>query len=115
VKTLSVNESNDIFTKNGLLVIADGVEALRQQCTQIMSTVRGEMQYAIDRGIPYYQTLWTGSPNVLAFEAAARDALLSLAGVTGIDSFSARLQDNVLTYSVSINTIYGATVINGNV
>lgn len=73
------------------------------------------MQYAIDRGIPYYQTLWTGSPNVLAFEAAARDAISSLKGVTGIDSFAARLQDNVLTYSVTINTIYGATVINGNV
>lgn len=115
MKTLSVNENNDMHAQNGLLVVAADLEATRQRCTQVMQTVRGEMIYALDQGIPFYQTVWTGSPNLLAFEAAARDALSEIPTVTGVSSFSSRISANVLTYEATINTIYGATIVNGSV
>lgn len=114
MKTLAVNASRDIYTQNGLLVIAENAEGLAQKCTQIMSTLRGELQYDQLRGIPYQQVLWSGSPNVLAFEAAAREAIMSLAGVTGVDSFAVQLSDNVLNYQANINTIFGRQVISGD-
>lgn len=113
MKTLSVDATNDIYAKNGVLAVADGLECIRQQCTQAMQTIKGEMLFAADQGIPFFEVVWTGSPNLIAFEAAARESLMRVNGVEFINAFSAAIANNALTYSVEIATKYGALSIYG--
>lgn len=114
MKTFSVDsQTSDLQTQNGFLVIATGRDCIAQQCSQAMRTILGEMLYAADKGIPYFQVVWTGSPNLLAFEAAARAALLAVPGVLFVNSFSARIAANELIYSVELSTTDGTVTING--
>lgn len=113
MKTLSVDATNDIYAKNGVLAVADGLECIRQQCTQAMQTIRGEMLFAADQGLPYFEVIWTGQPNLIAFDAAAREALMRVNGVEFINAFSASISNSELKYSVEIATKYGALAVYG--
>lgn len=113
MKTFDVDTNNDLHAENGLLVVASGLDCISQQCTQAMKTVRGECIFAADVGLPYMETVWTGSPNLLAFDAAARAALLAVPGVLFVTAFSARINNNVLQYSAELLTTAGTVSING--
>lgn len=113
MKTFAVNAMNDVYTENGLLVLATDMDALTQRCTQVMSAVRGEMLYAVDQGMPFYETIWTGSPNLLAFEAASRVELLRIPEVKSVDAFTASISNNELSYRAQLTTTLGAVTVNG--
>jgi len=70
------------------------------------------MLYAIDRGIPYADTIFL-TKDVLMFEAAMRNEFLSHPEVTGVNSFTVNIDGEVLTYSAEINSIYGKVSVNG--
>lgn len=112
--TLEVDQNNDIFAQNGILVVADGVRSLVQRSNQAMKLVLGEARYALDEGIPYFQAVFSGSPNLLIFEAAARKTLLAVSGVTGILSFVADISNNTLTYTATLATDLGQIVLSGS-
>jgi len=114
MKILAVNAFNDLYAVNGQLPVLTEKAAIAQRCTHAMSTLRGEMQYAADEGMPLMEVAWSGSPNMLAFEASARARLRSIEGVAEVLGFAAQVSDNVLRYTASIRTIYGVAAINGS-
>ena len=114
MRIFAVNQNNDIYAVNGRLAMKTGIEACAQACTHAMKALRGEMQYSIDTGMPYFTVAWSGSPNMLAFEAAARATLKAVRDVLAVTAFSAQVSNNTLVYTATISTVYGATVINGN-
>lgn len=71
----------------------------------------GELVLQGDVGIPNFQLIWNGSPNIAQAENSIREALLGVDGVTDVSELSAFVSDNVFRYSAVINTIYGGTTI----
>lgn len=113
-KTLAVDTNNDIYLgADGALALASDLQATLQAAQQAAQTQLGEMEYAVDQGLPNFAVVWNGTPNRAQFEAALRRALLSVAGVKGISELTISTADNALRYTATINTIYGAGAING--
>jgi len=110
-----VNENNDIFANdNGTLAIAAGIEAIAQATRHAVEVRRGELIYARTRGIDYFSEVFSGSPNLLVFEAQIREAILAVPDVEAVQSFNAELIDNVVQYTATILTTLGATEISGS-
>lgn len=114
VKTFAVNENNDIYIgKDGNLAIVEGLEATLQLCEQYVKTTLGELVLQTNDGIPYFNTVWAGSPRPQQFEAAVRQACLTVEGVTDINSFSFSQSGDTLNYEINIQTSYGSGVVSG--
>ena len=112
-RVLSVNANNDIFAVNGRIQVSTGLAAVLINCEAAMRAQRGEMIYAADRGVNYFENVWSGSPNVIRFEAESRAQLSRVPGVVSISAFSAVVRNNILFYTVTINTEFGTETING--
>jgi len=114
VQTFAVNSSNDLFIGNdGNLSIANGIDAVRFACLSAAKALLGEMIYAITSGVPYFQTVWIGTPKLLQFQSTLRNTLLGVSGVTGVQNLVLSQAGNVLQYEAIILTIYGRVTING--
>lgn len=112
--TLAVDANNDLFlTPAGLLATANAAEAVAQVSAQAARTLLGEMVLAVNEGLPFFDTIWTGAPDVVRFEAALRRRLLAVPGVTGIVSLSSTLLGDRYTYLATLRSIYGPVTLNG--
>lgn len=113
-RTLAVDENNDLYVgATGSLAMAEGLDAVLQAAQQAAQTMRGEMEYATDQGLPNFAVVWNGSPNISQFDAALRRALLSTPHVTGIQDLTITRAGNTLNYAATIITDYGPGVLNG--
>lgn len=113
-QSFSTDLSGDIFIgADDKMAIATGIDALLFACQNAVKARLGEMIYAVDKGVAYFETIWTNAVNVAQYEASARAAILAIPGVTGIQSFDIQVASNVLTYEAEILTIYGTGGING--
>jgi len=112
--TLAVNANNDLVVgSNGSLELLSGAPAVLQMSIHAARTRRTECVLDFLRGMPFETTAWAGVPNVQAFEAALRQQLLAVEGVTGIVSLIIRRAGDTLRYTVSLRTIYGPVTFNG--
>lgn len=108
MKTLATNGNNDLYVApNGLLSVSTDLAALAQTCEQVVKTMMGELILQTDQGIPNFQVVWSGAPNLAQAENALREALLGVEGVTNVPLLSAFVENNVLIYNATIETIYG--------
>jgi hypothetical protein len=113
-KSFSINEVNDIYLDtNGNLAISTGLTALIEICKQYMQTILGELVLNTTTGLPYFQSVFTGVSNIQQYVAAGRAALLTVEGVTQVISFDVSMNEKVLSYVATIQTIYGTGVVNG--
>lgn len=107
MRTLAVNQNIDIFlTDGGQLAVAQGLEAVRFSCEEAMRAIRGEMIYAVDRGMPLFETAFL-EVRLPQFEAAARATLLAVPNVLSVDAFDAFVRDDTLGYTASIRSAFG--------
>lgn len=106
--TVSADSNNDLFIgADGSLALVSGIEAVLQAAQQAAQTQLGEMVFATDQGIPNFQTVWNGAPNLSQFEAYLRRALLAVDGVVSVLDLVTTQSNNALSYRVTIQTIYG--------
>lgn len=116
VQTLATNQNNDIYIQpNGNLSLVSGQTAVEFGCASAAKAQLGEMIYNTTQGIPNFQAVWIGSPNLAIFEAYLRNTLLNVEGVTAIESLTVAYANNVLSYIAEIQTQYspGSVTING--
>lgn len=107
--TIAVNAQNDIYlNEQGNLAFATDLTSLTQQCAQAAKTLLGEMIYNVNNGIPYFQTLWIGIPNVGQFTSALRRAFLAVDGVLEVVSLITSQSENAFSYTAIIRTVYGS-------
>lgn len=100
--------NNDIFiAKSGQMAIATELEALINICENVVQTMLGELVLQGDTGMPNFQLIWNGAPNIAQAENALREALFGVEGVIDVPELSAFVQDNILRYSATIKSIYG--------
>jgi len=114
-QTLAVNEQNDLYLDSaGNIAVIYDLAGTLQACAHATKTILGEMLLAVNEGIPNFQTVWVGVPNLQQFEASIRSAILKVVGVVEIVSFIMEQNAETLDYSVVIRTIYGTgSVTNG--
>ncbi len=113
-KVLGVDANNDLYIgADGSLVVTTAVQAVMQAAQQAAQTQLGEMIYAVDQGIPNFDTVWNGAPKIAQFEAYLRRTLLAVEGVTGVQNLTTAVRANQLTYRAVIQTIYGTGAVSG--
>lgn len=113
-RVLAVDSNNDIYiSATGSLATATALTATMQAVQQAVQAQLGEMMYAVDQGVPSFQTVWNGAPNRSQFEAYLRRTILAVPNVTGIESLTISRANNKLSYVAIIQTIYGPGVLNG--
>lgn len=115
VRSLAVNSNNDIYVgKDGNLAIAYDIEATLFACAQAAKAQFGEMVLAVNQGIPNFQTVWVGAPNIPQFEAYLRAAILAVSGVVRIINLTTTIANNVLSYRIVILTNFGQAILTSN-
>jgi hypothetical protein len=113
-QVFTVDRDNDlVIGTDGNLSRSAGLEAVLQACEQAAKAQLGEMVLSVDQGVPNFQTVWNGSPNVQQFEGYLRRQLLRVEGVIAIKTLVASASNNVLSYTATIETIYGEGALNG--
>lgn len=106
--TLAVNEDNDLFLdESGNIVTYRDLDAIIQVIEQAVKTLLGECVLQIDRGMPNFETVWAGSPNILQFNDSLQRVIQSVPGVIDVAYIQNTLEENVLGYRAVIQTIYG--------
>jgi hypothetical protein len=114
IKTLAVNENNDIYIgDDGNLAIAEGIDAVKILCAQAVKVLRDEMVLHVDKGMPNFQLIWNGAPNIAQYEALLRKTLLNVQGVVKVSELSVNYENNILKYTANIETIYGVSALDG--
>lgn len=113
-RSIAVDDKNDIYIgADGSLAIVSALQATLQAAQQAAQSQLGEMEYATDQGVPNFDTIWNGAPNVSQFEAYLRRAILGVEHVTGIQDLTITTPGNQLSYSATIDTDFGPGDING--
>ena len=113
-QTFGADENNDLYIgDDGNLVIVSGLEAVKQSCESAVKAQRGEMIYASTSGLPNFQAVWVGVPNIGQFRAALRQVLIEVDGVNSVNSIVIGQKGNTLIYQAVISTAYGNSSING--
>jgi len=116
ITTLGINDDNDLYLGvDGNIVMKTDIEAVRDICLNVARTQKGELIYNTDQGIPNFETVWRGNPNLIQFENALRENLAAVEGVKQILDLGLARSGDVLNYKVLILTIFGEVVINGSV
>lgn len=111
--TLATNENNDIYLDEfGNLKTVDGLEAIIQVCEQVSRTLKGEMKYSINTGLPY-QSAIVNRRDTAQFESELIKELSKVDGVISIQDVNFSQESDNLNYSVSIITQFGKTFISG--
>lgn len=114
MRMIASNEKNDIYIgADGNLAMATGVAGVMQACAHAAKAQLGEMIYAIDKGVPNFQTVWKNTANVAQFESYLRTTLEEVQDVTEVKQLEVRVANNVLSYVATIQTIYGEGTVNG--
>jgi hypothetical protein len=107
-QTLAVDSANDLYTDGaGNLVLLSGVAAVQQNCDHALKTTLGECVLDLPRGLPNFEAIWNGRPNLAQYQAAAVAALQEVEGVVQVVAFEPIRADDTLQYTATIQTIYG--------
>ncbi len=122
MQTLSANVNNNIpgvayddiyLDSNHNISISRDLEAVLEACAQAAQTVLGEIIFNINQGIPFFETVWIGVPNIQQYTAALRVAFLNVPNVVEVVSLITSQIDNNLIYTAVIRTAFGSGGISG--
>lgn len=112
MQALATNGNNDLYVDgNGNLGLALDLDAVIQGCAQVAQTRLGEMVLFINQGIPYFETVFNGSPNLQQFETALRRAFFTVPNVIEIVNLLVERSGNTLSYRAVIRSTYGTGVV----
>lgn len=113
MRTFAITASNDMLVTGRSLSLVSGIDAVLNVCAHAAQAILGEMVFEQQQGMPYFETVWDGSPRTEPFEAAFRARIAQIEGVTGIELLDVAIVGDVMQYSATIATIYGTGQING--
>lgn len=106
-RSLAMTANNDLtLGPDGNLAFVVDLAAVVQNCKSAMQTQLGEIALNTTRGTPTFDTAFLAW-NPAQFEVAARAMLLSVAGVVAVTAFSVTRGQNVMSYTATIQTVYG--------
>ena len=90
MKTFSQDSHNDIrIGSDGQFATVDGLDAYSAVIADVVRTVRGELQLDMERGVPYFETVFKSVNGIDIWKNDVRKRILELPFVKSIDSFEA--------------------------
>jgi hypothetical protein len=111
MRSLALTADRRLFIDNlGNIATVSSLAAVLQNCETAMRAQLGEMYYNADQGVPTRATVWDNY-NPLQFMAAGRVTLQNVQGVQRVISFDVDRIGDLLTYTATIQTIYGPGVV----
>lgn len=114
MKIFAVDANNDLYLgSNGKMAVATDVQAFSQACEHALKSILNEMVFCSNRGLPYFEAIWSDTEDARAFEDRARGTLTSIPGAIRVTEFTTEVEDGTLRYHATISSEYGATSING--
>ena len=113
MRTFGVDGNNDLFITGRNLTIVTDRQAVLEVCEHVAKTILGEMVFAKNQGMPYFETVFVGGPSTAPFEAAFRTRILQVSGVVSIQSLQTEQVGDAMVYQAEIQTIYGVGAISG--
>ena len=122
MQTLSANVNStvpnvaydDIYLNSvGNISISYDINAVLEACAQAAQTVLGEIIFDVNQGIPFFQTIWNGIPQVQQYTAALRVAFLNVPNVVEVVSLMTTQVNNDFQYTAIIRTTFGTGGISG--
>jgi hypothetical protein len=112
VQTFATNADNDIFlAANGNLLVLTTNSAVMAACKTAARAQLGEMIYATGLGLPNFQAVWIGVPNLALWQSYLRNTFQNVEGVTQVSNITITVSDNILHYTAEITTQFGITQI----
>ena len=111
----AINSDNGFLVTGGTINRLTGIEAVLVNCQHEAQVLRGEDPFDKNRGMPNFEEIWAGQPNVLQFEFSLRNVLSVVKDVDSLSNFKADISSNVLDYEITINTPFGSDSISGSV
>lgn len=102
--TLAVDSDNDIYIVNGDLATTEGKDARTQIISAALRTRRGELKLDIERGIPYFETIFQSGnrSNIQLWEAFVRKTVNEFDFVRSIKSFDYNIDYNTGTITYTL-------------
>lgn len=115
MKSFLTNENNDLYLDGSRqLAMGEDIDAAVQTVQNKLNTLKGEIQLDIDKGIPYFETIFNQqTPDLSSWESYMIEEAEKVDGVIRVESMITRVKDNQLTYEMTIRTKYGLTQIIG--
>lgn len=113
---IDLDENNDIYLdSNGNLALCKDIDAVKVSVSCETKTNYGEVVLDINKGIPYFATIFTAHPDIELWKSYMKKTILGVPKVLGISAFKTYIdyQKSLLKYTVVINTEYGTEEING--
>lgn len=112
MRSIATNESNDIFLDaNNNLAIAGEDLAMMQTIRHAVLTTAGELQLDVKAGVPYFETVFTDTPDLDTFRQEVQRAAQQVEGVEKVSDFEMQVQNKVLRYSFKVTLNNGREVI----
>ena len=75
-QSFGLSSSNDLYLNSaGNLQIDTGLQALVDICLNVTRALLGEMVLTVNNGLPYFQAVFVGTPNLAIFQAYLINAL----------------------------------------
>lgn len=116
VQSISINSANDMYLgTDGNIVIDTAQEALSDICKCVAQAQLGEEVLTSGKGMPSFQAFWSGTTNIALYEAALRQAIEAVDGVTGVQSLTYSIANGAFSYTAQISTTFGSTTISGSI
>lgn len=113
--TIAVDGTNDIYITNGDIATIDGNDARAQIISAALRTRRGELKLDIERGIPYFETVFQSGNrnNIQIWEAFVRKTVNEFEFVKSIKSFDFNVDYNtgIITYVLVAEGTDGSDII----
>lgn len=111
-QTFGTNASNDLYLgPDGNLVVLSSLPAVTAACESTARAILAEMIYQVNKGIPYFESVFIGSPNYAIFRSYLIQAFLAVDGVLSVQSLTLTVDKGVLHYQATIQTQFGSGVI----
>lgn len=101
MKTLAINQDNDIYVLGKKLVFADGIKCQQVILDSLVRTQRGEVQLDDTIGVDYFGTVFTNHTLIELWAAEVQTAVKSLEWVKSIKKFDYK-------YDSKTNTLHWA-------
>lgn len=111
MSTFLVDSKNDLVLVGDTFQIESGLHGALLAAKHYAQTLRGEMIHDMQSGVRFFDTVFNAS-RLQLFEMDFRRRVMQLADVRAVTDFDARIDGHDLVYSATIETIYGAGVIN---
>lgn len=115
MKSFLTDENNDLKL-DGVrnIAIGEDINAVVQLVQNALNTLLGEIQLNTSLGVPYFETILNKqNPNVSVWESYMVEEAEKVNGVVRVNNIQTRIENNVLSYTMEILTIYGQTTVSG--